>query len=307
MRAAVAAAVLLASRAALADPTPADVEEAARLFDEGTQLRDGGRFAEACDRFARSYHLDKALGTALSLGDCAERQQLFARAFRWFDDAARAADNPDIAAFAKKRADALRAKLATIRIHVAKPGPQSITIAGRTVAPAASIDEVEDPGGIEVTITQPGLPPLHEALVLKAGQSAELVYPPIPATHPIDRPNPPPPGPSHLRRDLGIAGIAAGAVAVGISIALAAHQTSHYHDQLRGFGCDTDGNCADPSMLLFAEHAHDQHSHDLWIDDGLAAAGALVAAAGVYLVVTRAHGDVTVSPAGAGIGVTGHF
>ena len=77
--------LLAATRLAVAQPDP----EAARIFQRGRELAKLGQLTEACALFARSYELDPALGTAVNLADCLERQGQLCRAWVLFDVVAR--------------------------------------------------------------------------------------------------------------------------------------------------------------------------------------------------------------------------
>src|SRR6185503_13633139 len=99
--------------------------EATRLFEEGRALAEQGRFAEACERYAKSHELERAAGTMLNLGDCAERGGKLRRAWQLYDDAAREyerAGKAGPARFSRTRADALAPRLATVVVRLAEPG-----------------------------------------------------------------------------------------------------------------------------------------------------------------------------------------
>ena len=66
-----------------------DSSEGARLFEEGRAFAEQGKYEEACERYAKSYELERAAGTMLNLGDCAEREGKLGRAWQLFDAAAR--------------------------------------------------------------------------------------------------------------------------------------------------------------------------------------------------------------------------
>jgi hypothetical protein len=73
---------LLAASPALADDDEDEPSaEAAKLFEEGRELANRGKADEACDRYARSYKLERAPGTALNLAECEERAGNWKRAF----------------------------------------------------------------------------------------------------------------------------------------------------------------------------------------------------------------------------------
>src|SRR5512144_1872661 len=91
MRAFAIAIVIAVTRIAVAEPI--DTTEASRIFQQGRDLAKLGRFAEACELFARSYGLDPALGTAVNLADCLEREGQLRRAWALFDVVARSSQN----------------------------------------------------------------------------------------------------------------------------------------------------------------------------------------------------------------------
>jgi hypothetical protein len=106
---------LVLAGAASASAQPGDASEAARLFLRGRELKTAGQVAEACALFEHSYRLDPATGTALNLADCLEERGELRRAWELFD---RVAQDPQNGAsrieLARRRADALRARLATV-------------------------------------------------------------------------------------------------------------------------------------------------------------------------------------------------
>src|SRR5882724_1188836 len=100
-----------------------DPGEASKVFQQGRDAAKLGRFDEACALFARSFELDPALGTAVNLADCLERQGHLQRAWQLFERVARDSQHVQSRArLARQRADALRARLATVLIRVRDPG-----------------------------------------------------------------------------------------------------------------------------------------------------------------------------------------
>src|ERR1043165_6688710 len=73
-------------------PSTAQLADADRLFEEGRALAKDGRYAEACVRLGQSDAIEHTYGTAVNLGDCAEREGHPDRAWRLFDDAAHKAE-----------------------------------------------------------------------------------------------------------------------------------------------------------------------------------------------------------------------
>jgi hypothetical protein len=114
---------------ASAQPAPGARSPEARmmaqtLFEEGRALVEAGKHDEACLKFAESNRLDPAVGTQFHLADCYELTHRLASAWILFVDvaaAARANDQPEREAAARKRAKALEPRLNRMVIEVSKP------------------------------------------------------------------------------------------------------------------------------------------------------------------------------------------
>lgn len=156
MRAHIAAILGVLSCAAVASADP----EAKRLFDEGRALLDRGRVPEACKRFASSLERERAAGTMLNLGECAERGGRLARAWALYDEAAREyerTDKPAAMKFARDRAVTLEPRLATVIVRVAEPTDGLVVrVAGEPVPPGDAHARFHDPGALTVTARAPG-------------------------------------------------------------------------------------------------------------------------------------------------------
>jgi tetratricopeptide (TPR) repeat protein len=236
--AAIAIAILLAATRIAAAAPPGDAEagdpEASAAFQRGRELARAGRYAEACAEFDRSYQLEAALGTAVNLADCLERQGELHRAWTLFDLVARTSQsNQSRARLARERADALVARLATLVIHLRDPTTPglAVRIGDRSVPPAAEIRELVDPRDVEVVIvaTAPGRSPFRAARRPTAGATLTVD---IPALAP-----PPVATPVEVRRRRGYVYLAAGlgavgAIGIGTSIGLGLQARGTYHDAL---------------------------------------------------------------------------
>ena len=173
----VVVALVLASTLAHAQGVPPS--EADRLFDEGRELAKAMRFVEACERFKQSLQLEYTIGTELNLADCEERLGHLRIAFRMFTSAAAAADRAGDrkrAQFARERAAAVQAQLATLVVKIANPDRAGlvVTIAGEAVPPAAEIREVYEPGIVEVVATAPGMPRFASSARLRSGATVTV-------------------------------------------------------------------------------------------------------------------------------------
>jgi hypothetical protein len=155
-------------------PSQAQLVDADRLFEEGRALAKASRHPEACRRFAQSDAIKHTFGTAVNLGDCAEREGHPDRAWRLYDDAARQADHDGAttrAQFAHDRAAALAPILCTVIVTLANPTLPGLTIHidERDVPPAPEIRTLVEPGRIEVIVAAPGVPEQRRTLYGAAG------------------------------------------------------------------------------------------------------------------------------------------
>lgn len=178
----------LAPRLVVAGPasntTPAEGGSvtADRLFEEGRLLSKASRFKEACERFSQSDQLKHTFGTAVNLGECAERDGHVALAWQRYDDAAHTAERTgsrELAKFARERASALAPKLCTIVVRVADPTLPGLTILvrDRTLPPAAEVGILVEPGDVSVTINASSTPALHQNLACAAGAITFVRFP----------------------------------------------------------------------------------------------------------------------------------
>ncbi|HEX2692350.1 MAG TPA: hypothetical protein VHN14_37340 [Kofleriaceae bacterium] len=175
---------LVFAMAATAVAEPPDTGEAGRIFLQGRDLAKLGRYDEACELFARSYGQDPALGTAVNLADCLERQGHLRRAWALFDVVARNSQSmPSRAKLARQRADALLVKFATLIIKLTDPHTAglAVRIADREVTPAAEIHDLIEPGDVELVATAPGRPAWKTTLHAVAGATVVAEVPAFPA------------------------------------------------------------------------------------------------------------------------------
>ena len=187
MRGLVIATVLAVTRIAVGDPAgPAEAgaTEASAAFQRGRELAKLGRFAEACVEFGRSYELDPALGTAVNLADCLERQGELHRAWLLFDQVARDASGVQSRArLARERADALLARLATVVVTLRDPTAPGLVvrIGDHPATPAAEIRDLVEPRDVEVIATVPGRPACRAVLHAVAGATVTVDVPALAA------------------------------------------------------------------------------------------------------------------------------
>lgn len=304
MRGLAIAALLAVTRIAVAEP--ADATEAGQAFQRGRDLARDGRYAEACVEFDRSYRLDPALGTAVNLADCLERQAQLRRAWQLFDLVARAPGTQSRARFARQRADALLPRLATLVVTVREPAAPGLAlqIGAQAVAPAAEIRDLVDPGDIAVVATVPGRPAFRTAVHAVAGATVAVEVPAF-AAHEIATET------RRRRPYVYVAGglAVAGTAGLAASVVLGLGARGAYRDALDG-AC-APGNIADDAgyarckALVDRSGVRADHATAFAIGGGVL----VVAAAAVFVAAPRESVQVApaVSDRALGLEVVGRF
>lgn len=272
--------VLIASATAFAQSPAAE-----SLFRDGRTLLAQGKLQEACDKFAASETIEPSVGTLLNLGDCRERLGRLATAwaaFRKAEALARASGKDDRReAEARRRAGLLEPRLPTLTIQSAhQPAPIVIERNGEKIEPGVLGTAVPvDPGSYRITAEAPGYKPYWIAISLHAESKREITIPPLEPDEPVVVPPPartvdiapntaPPPRTAPPRsivttdvpepsmwttsRQVSVAAIAAGALAIGGGAYFGLHSQDleNRSDKL----CPT-ATCADPQGLQLNQDA----------------------------------------------------
>jgi hypothetical protein len=306
MRGLAFAIVVAVTATALAEP--ADTGEAGRIFLEGRELAKLGRFDEACALFARSYELDPALGTAVNLADCLERQGHLERAWELFDVVARGSQNVQSRArLARQRADALQARLATVIITLHEPRTPglSVRIGDRQMTPAPEIRDLIEPRDVELIATVPGRAAFRTTLHAVAGATVSADIPAF--TSPPDQP-----APTTLRRRsrVYLAGAVAGAgvAGLGVSLGFAISARQLYSG---AFDVDCGHSGGDVVCTARGKATIDRAGARADVATGFAIAGGIAAVVGAALYLTAPRDAVQVAPIASrhqlGLGVAGRF
>ncbi len=282
--------------------------EAARLFQEGRTLAEQGKHDEACERFARSHELERAAGTMLNLGDCAERAGELRRAWLLYAEAAREYEQTGKAGparFARDRADALAPRLATVVVRIAEPraGGLTVRIAGRAVTPAAEIVERLEPGTVRIEVGATGREPFATAASVALGAEVVVEVPALRAMDggvvvappPVDRPVR---TRRQRRRVLIAAGVGgAGVLAAGVAGAFAAAAVGAdrtYKDKQEELGCTV--SCTEEGLAIL-EPYYDRAVRRADLATGFAIGSVALIAGGVVLYLTAPREPISVAPA----------
>jgi len=167
-----------------AQSSAADRAAAQALFEEARELAEQDDHKRACPKFEESLRLDPAVGTQLNLAACYEKVGRTASAWiNFLEVAAKAtkSGNEKRAAFAKKRADALRPKLARLTIVVPKRVRGLKVKRNRDLvrSPQWGTAVPVDPGKHTVVAVAPGWRRFRKRIKVKAGQQIEVRIGPL--------------------------------------------------------------------------------------------------------------------------------
>jgi len=287
--------------------------EADRLFEEGRAFLADHKFAEACDRFQKSFDLDHATGTELNLAACHEELGHLRKAWELFTSAAdefERAGNAARTKFARDKADAVAAKLATVLVHVPQPMPTgfAVTIAGRVVQPRADIRELVEPGEVEITAAAPGRAGFDTKRQTVAGATLELEVPAL-AEQVVSTQRE---VVTERRRSRVHLAWVTGGVAVASAItagAITLVANNHYSDTANG------PHCTNNSAGLFCDSIGAKSIDDAKslsnIATGFAIGAAVFAGVATYVYITAPRDQIVVAPTasthGVGLELSGRF
>jgi hypothetical protein len=302
-------AFLVVSHAAFAQPTAG--AQATVLFDQGRDLVKQGNYAAACDRFAQSFMLDPAPGTELNLGDCHERLGHYAQAWRHFDDAATKFTivHDDRAGFARKRRDALSAKVGIVVVKLANPS-STVSIAGRSVPGARELQERVDPGTVEIRVDGASRNTDVAAgatTVVDFSVASESIAP-QPVT-PVETPEPASPTSRRWQKLAAYVAGGTGVVAGGIALGLGLDARSRYNSTAGSSHCTRTGGtlaCDDTGVSELDSAIRMANA-----GTGIGIASIVLLAGGAVLYFTAPRDSVVVTPTAtstsAGVSVSGSF
>lgn len=178
-----AIALLLLPREASAEMPTRDPAAAEALFAQGQVWMQAGDYARACPALEESYRLDPATGALFAVALCHEQQGRLASAWVEFMDVASRANAeryPERERAAREHAEALKARLSFLTVHV---DPRNATLRGFVVArdgialgPAAWGTPIPvDPGSHIVVATAPGHQPWTTSVTVGEKRPKEAV------------------------------------------------------------------------------------------------------------------------------------
>jgi hypothetical protein len=246
-----ACACMISTRASAADQPEAD-----RLFSEGRDLLEKGRFAEACEKLRRSEELSPAVGTLINLGYCYEQIARYRSAMDAYAEAellAKDVNDDKREKFAHERFVAVEPKSLKLVIRVADAPSTGIVVKrnGLVVPEAEWGKQVYvDPEDWVISAEAPGRRPWRGAVVGRGEGAVVTVIVPLLEEATTEPTRGGGPGGGGSLGSLGTKRIAAvglgGAalVSIGAGAALGVGAKSRYDDSLHhcdDTGCDEGG------------------------------------------------------------------
>ena len=289
--AAIAAVTFRLATASAAGP-PAAVastkEQVLTLYNQGKELLDAGKTAEACQAFESAKRLDfTAINLILRLGDCYERLGRTASAYSQYQQAA------SLAAAAKDaRRSTAEERVAAVEPHLARvvvalsPAAVSVTVRrnGEIVArETLGKPEPVDPGRYTFEAAAPGKTTWSAAREIVAGSTITIDVPGLlpAASSALPATLPTPEASSSPRRAIALALGGVGLVGLGVGAAFGVKALSNLAASRANGHCDAQSFCDDAGFQLRGD-AQDAAT----ISTVTLALGAGAAVAGVVLWIT---------------------
>ncbi len=175
-----------ASADAHAQPSPSVSEQmlAQSLFEEGRQLMDRGKYAEACPKLAESQRLDPGGGTLLNLAICHEKEGRLGTAYLEMKSALAQAvkdGRKDREKIANEHIAPLGSRVPRLAVHVVREDPGlDVRVDGTVLRkPAWDLLTVVDPGQHVIDASAPGKAPFRQSITLAEGEQRTLQIPPL--------------------------------------------------------------------------------------------------------------------------------
>ena len=163
-------------------PSASEQMLAQSLFEEGRQLMDRGKYAEACPKLAESQRLDPGGGTLLNLAICHEKEGRFGSAYLEMKSALSQAvkdGRKDREKIANEHIALLASRVPRLAVHVVREDPGlEVKVDGTVLRkPAWDLLTVVDPGPHVIDASAPGKAPFRETITLAEGEQRTVQVP----------------------------------------------------------------------------------------------------------------------------------
>jgi hypothetical protein len=282
-----------------------DASDAEALFNEGQQLKEAGKTAEACTRFEESLEKNRnAVGTILNVALCFEEEGKIASAYKLYSEAEARAHEGGYTEH-EAAAHEHKSKLAVDVPHVAiafaeQARDMKLLIDDQIVDISAANDVDIDPGTRTIVVSAPGRVAYTTKITIAKGEHKAIAIPKL--GYPVSG------GRAGVGKVLTFSGV--GLVAVGIGVGIYAHHK--YTSQFPTHCSDAE---ADHPTCDQTGYSNTQNARTLgWVGTGVGVAGIAAAGIGAFLWFTApktesSHVAIvpTVTPEVAGLTAVGSF
>ena len=179
-----AGSVAIAFDARAQSPSVSEQMLAQSLFEEGRQLMEHGKYAEACPKLAESQRLDPGGGTLLNLAICHEKEGRLGSAYLDMKSALAQAvkdGRKDRETIANEHLAVLGARVPRLAVHVVREDPGlDVKVDGTTLRkPAWDLLTVVDPGPHAIDASAPGKAPFRQTITLAESEQRTVQVPPL--------------------------------------------------------------------------------------------------------------------------------
>lgn len=315
----------------LAAPAYAQVKtsDADEAFKEGRELLKAGKYAEACEQFEKSEHLDPQNGTRFNIAECDEHIGKVATALAIYRDLVEHDSNEKRKAASQERIDDLASKVAQLVVQVAgKPAHLAVRLGERRIEPNKAIeldygdytvsvlaDGMTDYTG-KVSLQNPGRVVLAVVLAPAGGAASrgepEKTDKPEPTEKP-DKPDKPEPEddtepPKSHRKVYAIGAMTIGGASLIAGVVAGIAASSKWNDAKAACGGTT--TCTNQADLTTANALRDDASRKATLATIFVLAGAAIGGGGVYLWLTddsSTHVSASASGDSATLILSGRF
>lgn len=198
---ALACSLLVAASSAGAQPTPADLDTARKLFAEAEKHEKAQHWQQALATLQDVASIKETPGVRFHIGNCLDHLGRLVEALRSFERArslAQQSETRDVLQLAGPRIEQLQARIPTLTVSVTGSGPRPVVrVDGAPMGPEVVGTPVAfDPGSHTVVAHFPGAPPVVRLVALVEGQplSVQIASPlPVaPARKTAAQPSSPP-------------------------------------------------------------------------------------------------------------------
>lgn len=157
-------------------PTPAQMREAARIYQEGLSLMESGSPEQALPKFQQAYDLAAPPNALFNMGACYEAMRNHERALEFYERYLVEAPNADDRRDVQNRISAIRAMKSRLTISSEPTGAQIFLDSGESAVGTTDQELEVTPGTHVITLRLPGYEESSKTVTLLIGESKALPF-----------------------------------------------------------------------------------------------------------------------------------